>query len=308
MMTKLRKFRGDILISLSVLPLYLAALVRYGYRTLILLCLAVIIGFVTEFMAYRLRGIRGESYGFVCWLLFPLFFPPAFPLVPALLTIFFALLIGTALFGGHGKGIVSPISIGLCFAVLSFNRGYSLGWVHPFSDMGQALSSYSPTVVTVEHPVDFISSRGSIPLADILSGYLSQPPANALPGLLIVIILLLVILKVVDYKILIATLATTVTALLLLNLLKAELFPAPLTLLSGHFLPAAALILADKRYSPRTEGGKWLSGLLTGLIAVIIISFSAYGEGIFFAIIITNISSSLIDEGVLYLRYNRRSV
>lgn len=308
MMTKIRQLRGDIFISIAALPLYLAAILRYGYRPLILLCLAVTIGFTVEFMAYRLRGIKGQPYGFACWIIFPLFFPPAFPLAAAVITVLFATLIGTALFGGHGKGIVSPISIGLCFAILSFDRGYSFGWVRPFSDMWKALTTYSAGIVTVEHPVDFLTTRGSIPLPDILSGYLPQPPVNAVPGVLLVIVLILVILKVVDYKILIATVVTTGAALFLLNLLQPQSFPSPLTLLTGHFLPALALVLADKRYSPRTEGGKWLSGLLTGLIMVIIISFSAYAEGVFFAVVFSNIISSLLDEGILYLRYSRRSV
>lgn len=65
--------------------------------------------------------------------------------------------------------------------------------------------------------------------------------------------------------------------------------------LSGGVLFAAVFMATDPISAPRKEAAKWLYGLIIGVSATIIRTFSLFSEGIMFGVLIGNTFAPLLD-------------
>ena len=67
-------------------------------------------------------------------------------------------------------------------------------------------------------------------------------------------------------------------------------------ILSGGFLFATVFMATDPISSASTKEGKWIFGLMIGIITVTIRSFALFSGGVMFAILISNTFVPLMDE------------
>jgi Na+-translocating ferredoxin:NAD+ oxidoreductase RnfD subunit len=74
-------------------------------------------------------------------------------------------------------------------------------------------------------------------------------------------------------------------------------------LFSEGLLFGAFFMATDPVTTPFTKEGKWIAGVLLGLLTVLIRSFSGYVEGVMFSIILMNAFTPLIDTIVLDVKY-----
>jgi len=79
--------------------------------------------------------------------------------------------------------------------------------------------------------------------------------------------------------------------------------PPVFQLLAGGLLFGAFFMSTDPVTSPFTNTGKYISGIMCGLLTVLIRSFSGYVEGVMFSIVIMNALAPLIDHIVLSFKY-----
>ena len=87
----------------------------------------------------------------------------------------------------------------------------------------------------------------------------------------------------------------------------ASLLPAWEQLLYGGFAFAAVFMATDPVTAARTNTGKWIYGILIGVIAVIIRVYNnGYPEGAMLAVLLMNVFSSLIDWCVVQANIRRR--
>ena len=77
--------------------------------------------------------------------------------------------------------------------------------------------------------------------------------------------------------------------------------------LTGGVLFAAFFVMTDPASSPKTKYGKAMSGFFTGLFAFFICAHGASPAGIFFAIILGNIISPLIEKLEIKIQAKKRS-
>jgi Na+-transporting NADH:ubiquinone oxidoreductase subunit B len=61
----------------------------------------------------------------------------------------------------------------------------------------------------------------------------------------------------------------------------------------------AMFMATDPVSGPMTLQGKWICGIMLGILTVIIRGLSGYVEGVMFSIILMNIFAPLIDNAVL---------
>jgi Na+-translocating ferredoxin:NAD+ oxidoreductase RnfD subunit len=73
-------------------------------------------------------------------------------------------------------------------------------------------------------------------------------------------------------------------------------------LFAGGLLFGAFFMVTDPVSSPSTNEGKWVYGILIGVITILIRNFSGYVEGVMFAILLGNIAAPIIDEMVFSVR------
>jgi len=85
--------------------------------------------------------------------------------------------------------------------------------------------------------------------------------------------------------------------------LPTKVAPPVFQVLSGGLLYGAMFMATDPVTSPFTKAGKYLFGILCGLLTVLIRSFSGYVEGVMFSIVIMNAFTPLIDHILLVIKY-----
>ncbi|MBI9098386.1 MAG: RnfABCDGE type electron transport complex subunit D [Spirochaetaceae bacterium] len=292
--------RNDLYITFITLPLYFAAMVKYGLIVLLILICSLSVGMLVELAAARLRKIENITFSVSTWFLLPLVFPPAMPLWMIFISMTLALIIGVIFFGGHEYRLFSPVALGWAFGSLSFTRPMSLGWVYPFPGFVVNKSFWASMVPVVDHPIDFFTARGPIALNSLLMGDFPQPLSNAVPLVTILCGILLILFRVIDLRTVVSYL---VTLFVLFLIFQTSQGIRPIdsfdTLLIGNLLFAAFFILPDRRLSARTFSGRWIMGILAAVLTFVIRSFSGFADGVFYAVLLTNIFSALIDEAVL---------
>lgn len=298
--------RSDMLLSLLTIPLYLAATGRYGYRMIIALAVSVLVGYLAETLGARIRGKGAVCLGYVAWVLFPLVLPPAFPLWMLATTVFFGTVAGVVFFGGHGRQLAAPVALGWTFASLSYPAAFGFGWTFPFTDPAAGFTRYVAAVPSIDHPIAYLLDRVDVTAAEILVGNFPQTPGNAFPILLILCGLVLWLLRAVDFRGSIVFLGTVTVLSFVFHLAMPEMFPSPKSLLVGNLLIASFFIYPDTRVSPRTWKGRWVTGILAGITAFIIRSFSDFSCGVFYAVLFGNVFSPILDEWMLNAKYGRK--
>lgn len=77
--------------------------------------------------------------------------------------------------------------------------------------------------------------------------------------------------------------------------------------LTGGVLFAAFFVMTEPASSPKTKYGKAMSGFFTGLFAFFICAHGASPAGIFFAIILSNVISPLIEKLEIKIQAKKRS-
>ena len=61
----------------------------------------------------------------------------------------------------------------------------------------------------------------------------------------------------------------------------------------------------DPVTSPITNAGKWMYGIIIGVVTMLIRNFTGYVEGVMFAILLGNIMAPILDEIVFKIRIGR---
>ena len=201
-------------------------------------------------------------------------------------------------FGGHGRALAAPLSVGWTFASLSFPTAYGFGWVKPFPGFLGFLH-FSAGVPTIDHPVQFLRVMGSPGIEKILFGGFPQPWGNSLPLVLLLCGLVVLLFRAVDFT-------TAVSFFLTMGVLNTVLWfvlpgkiPSPDGLWVGDFLFAGFFVLSDLRTAARTREGRFVTGVLAGFLAFLIRFFAASPDGAYFAVLATNSFCPLIDEASL---------
>ncbi len=298
--------RNDMLLALLAVPLYLVAVGRYGYRMVIALALSVLIGYMAEKIGARIRGKGIVCLGYPAWLLFPLVLPPAFPLWMLATTVFFGVVAGVVFFGGHGRQLAAPVAIGWTFASLSYPAAFGFGWTFPFPDPVAGFTRYIAAVPSIDHPITYLVDRIDVTVIEILAGNFPQTPGNALPILLILCGLILWVLRAVDVRGSFAFLGTVTVLTAVFHLAMPGIFPSLKSLLVGNLLFASFFVYPDTRISPHTKRGRWVTGILAGITALIIRSLSDFPCGVFYAVLFGNVFSPILDEWMLHAKYGRK--
>lgn len=297
--------RNDLLIAVFSIPLYITAIGRYGFKIIFALLVSLIVGAAVEIAAFKIRRKKIDILGYPVWILFPLVLPPVFPLWMMGVSLFFGVVIGVAFFGGHGRALASPVAISWAFAALSFPFAFNIGWSLPFSTSSFGFKHYIAAVLTVDHPLLYFDRRIPESITEILSGNFPQTTGNAIPYVVLVCGVVLLLFRAIDFRMCLSFIGTVSVLAVSCKFLLPEVFQHVFELFIGNLFFVTFFIVSDRRIAPRTPKGRWLVGILTGVVAFLIRSFSSFPDGTFFAVLFGNVFSAIIDEGVLKQTYKR---
>ena len=277
--------------SLKVLPI---VLVSYGVGGIIEGTFAII----------RKHSIN-EGF-LVTGMLIPLVMPPTLPLWMVALATAFAILIGKEAFGGTGMNILNvalTARVFVFFAYPTYISGDKV-WI------ADGVTGATPLGVGY---LDGIAGLQAHPHYSIENIALGLIPGSIGETSFIAIALgagILIASGIGSWKIMFSVIAgalATATALFLFDITPFSGVPPYYHMFMGSMLFAAVFMATDPVTAAQTEAGKWIYGLLIGVIGMIIrVLNPAYPEGWMLAILLMNVFAPTIDHMIVQSNIKRR--
>jgi electron transport complex protein RnfD len=306
---------ADVVVAL--LPAAVAAVLFFGVDALrvILTSVAACVSF--EWLACRYwlhtKSTTDDFSAVITGLLLAYNLPSTLPCPMILIGAFMAIIVAKICFGGLGKNIFNPALVGRVFLFISFPVQMTV-WPKPY--FGHL---FSPDGQTAATPLRILKSFGAASadsaytLADLphywemfvghTGGSIGEISALAL----LLGFVWLLWRRVITWHIPVFYLGTVLIMTSLLYAFTGNDRFLPLAhLLSGGLMLGAIFMATDYTTSPMTIKGQIIFAIGCGLLTVIIRSFSAYPEGVSFAVLIMNAFVPLIDKFAVQRCYGEK--
>jgi RnfABCDGE-type electron transport complex D subunit len=314
----MQRYMGTPLIA--CIPLVLAAIYSYGWSALAIILITYLVGGIVEVAFCAIRRHEITEGLLVTCMLYALSLPPTLGRVENWWMIAVGIAVAIVIkeiFGGSGYNIFNPAITGRAFLLLAFPSAMTTSWYLPFNPLKDGLGGFlhwSPE--TAKEMVDAIAK--ATPLAaykapeilptDLFSLITGIGRADSLgagfPLLLLLGGIYMLHTRVIDWRVSLVMIATAGVTSQFLHFIfpmcTAEIkvcFPDGLyAMLSGGLLFAAFLNATDPVTSPMTRRGKWIFGIMLGVLTVLGRGLTGYAEWVTFAILIGNMFTPLLDR------------
>jgi len=308
-------------VLIALMPGIITMVWQFGYGVLTNIIICVATALITEAIMLRLRGralgpALSDLSAVVTAVLLALALPTLAPWWIPFIGTFIAIVIAKHLYGGLGYNPFNPAMVAFAILMVSFPKSMTV-WVLPhsllpssisFSDIITIVLDQQPKqtlidAITAATPLDKMKTqlglnqtveeiRASSSIFASLSGQGWQWVSIAFlfGGLL------LMFKKIIAWHIPVGLLTGLFTISLAFYLLAPSITPSPLFhLLSGGAMLGAFFIATDPVTAATTPKGRFIYGVLIGLLTYIIRTWGGYPEGIAFAVILINMAVPLID-------------
>ncbi len=298
------------MVIIGLVPSLALAFYFFGWRMVAMLVVSYAAGGAVEVAFAMIRKEEINEGFLVTGMLFPLILPPTLPLWMVGVGVAFGVFIGKELFGGTGRNIFNPAILGRCFLALAYPAAMSGNWITP----GQGLTGRMLQYVTASD-LDAVSTATPLVLAkqgqlvEMSNMFLGNTSGSIGETSAIAIILggvFLLLTRVANFRSVIGTIGSAAVMAAIFHYSDPERFaPALWHLCAGGLLFGAFFMVTDPVSSPITNAGKWIYGIIIGVVTILIRNFTGYVEGVMFAILLGNIIAPFLDEIVFNIRIKR---
>ena len=266
-------------VLLALLPLSVWSAILFGWHSAALIAVSVVSAILTELWAgllFRRPRAVLDGTAAVTGLILALLLPPETPVLVAAVGSVFAIFVVKQCFGGLGCNIFNPAVSARLFLAAAFPGKCA------FTAASAAL------VREAQSPLSLLFGVGNSALAD----------ASAL--LLLAGGIYLICRRQIAWE--------APLTFCMISLLGTLLFPAEedvvislvLTFCSGGVPLAAFFLLTDPVTAPMTTVGRFLYGVLVGIMALLLRSLGC-AEGVLLAVLFMNLFSLLLDRFSIFL-------
>ncbi len=281
------------------------------------------VGLGIEFAICVIRQHPVNEGYLVTGMLIPLVMPASIPLWQVALATAFAVIIAKEAFGGTGMNVLNVALTARAFLYFAYPSDIS-GEVWTFLGDAQPIAAYSgatPLAIGAE-TIDNINSASvtslfgdawSAGIFDFWNMFLGVMPGSIGETSTLMCLIgaaILVLTGVGSWKIIAGVFGGAYAMGLIFNLIGANQFmlmPPEYHWVIGGLAFGAVFMATDPVSAAQTETGKWVYGILIGVITVLIRVFNpAYPEGIMLAILFMNVFAPLIDYYVVEANKKRR--
>ena len=288
----------------------------YGFFAVLpKILVSYIVGLGIEFAWAQWKGEEIQEGFLVSGILIPLIVPVNCPLWILAIAVAFAVIIGKEIFGGTGMNIFNPALICRAFLFFAYPTMMSGDKVWVADDtilgMGYNLSeTLRVDAFTQATPLAQVGQgiQPDASLCDMIIGFIPGSIGETSVIAIALGALLLLITGIASWK--------TMLSVFVGGALTACLFEqtgsTPIHwyehLVLGGFAFGAVFMATDPVTSARTETGKWIYGLLIGVMAIVIrVMNPGYPEGMMLAILLMNMFAPTIDHFVVERNINKRA-
>lgn len=258
----------------------------------------------------------------VTGMLIPLILPPTIPLWQVALAAIFAVVIGKEVFGGTGMNVLNVAMTARAFLYFAYPSDMSGDVWYYLGDAQYADGFSGATALGIA--AESVLNEGSQSVASTLAatndglftfwnmfiGFIPGSIGETSTLMALIGALILIATGVGSWKIIVSVFGGALGLGYLLSAFGANefmLMPAYYHWVIGGLAFGAVFMATDPVSAAHTESGKWVYGLLIGVITVIIrVLNPAYPEGIMLAVLFMNVFAPLIDHVVVQSNKKRR--
>lgn len=313
----------------------------FGFlKILPLLTVSYVTSLSIEFGAAQIRGHEVNEGVLVTGFLIPLIVPVDVPLWMVAVATAFAIVFGKEVFGGTGMNIVNPALLTRAFlffaypAKMSGDKIWAPGIDGATTQNGVLMTSGGEKIIDATTGATPLGNAA--PLADIRLPYenetiaqhaneiidglpsISEMFIGTIPGsigetsTLAILIGAIILLwtGIGSWKIMLSVFGGGLATAALLNAVGTNAYMDLYTyehLLIGGFAFGAVFMATDPVSAAQTERGKWIYGVLIGVLAIIVRLLNpGFPEGMMLAILLMNVFAPLIDHYVIQGHVKRR--
>ena len=303
----IKRFMSMVIIGL--MPCLLASIYFFGWRVLAVVIVSYVSGGIVEVIFAVVRKEEINEGFLVTGLVFPLILPPGLPLWMVAVGCAFGVLVGKELFGGTGRNLFNPALVGRCFLAIGYPRPMTSTWIEPGTGLvgrfGQYISA-GADAVTAATPLAAAKQGEWAGVWDLLVGRVPGSIGETSALAILIGGIFLLATRVANWRTVAGILVSFAVLAGILHVADGESFgPVVWHLLAGGLLFGAFFMATDPVTSPVTNGGKWVYGIIIGVVTVLIRNLTGYVEGMMFAILLGNICAPLMDDVAVRLRLRR---
>lgn len=261
------------------------------------------------------------SEGFlVTGLIFPLTLPPSIPLWMVAISIVFGVVIGKEVFGGVGMNILNPALTARAFAFFAYPAAMSGAGVWDVVDKVPGVDGYTGAtpllaVSSAEYGVDAkdVLTQAGWDWWDLFLGTVPGSMAEVSTAAILLGAIFLITIGIGSWRVMIgcvaglAVISTLFSAMAGPDVNPAFSLPFHYQLVMGGFAFGAIFMATDPVSAAATNTGRWIYGIMIGLLAGLIrVINPAYPEGMMLAILFMNVFAPLVDYYVVQGSTRRR--
>jgi Na+-transporting NADH:ubiquinone oxidoreductase subunit B len=289
--------RPNVHVMYALAPAAVASIYFFGWRSLVMLAVVSIAGFLAEFIFLKATYREPVSSAvFVSCLLFTMSLPPTLPLWIAVVGIVFGITFGKMVFGGFGRNIFNPALVGRAFIYVSFGGPMTAAWVDHVGGGAGGFARFSADAVTQATPLVRLSQGLPVSKLSMLLGNESGCIGETSAILLLLGGIYIVYRKFASWRIVLSVFIGMLGLQTVLWAAGVGRAIDPLSaMLGGGFMLGAWFMATDPVSASQTNGGRWIYGLLIGMLTVLIRTFSIWPEGVMFAILLGNMFAPIVD-------------
>ncbi len=329
----LRKQPPMTRVLIALIPCIAGGIYYFGWRSLAMIILACVVGFITEWLFCRNRNEPATEAVFVTAVLFALVMPPTVGWHVIIVGMVFAIMFSKEVFGGFGRNIFNPALAGRCFVYICFPYALTGVWAPVAEGPWGALDKWSTA------PTSQQILTGATPLADLKAGNLIitdkkeqtqdwQTKLNTdkdatifvkpatifksltfgrISGTMGVTSALLISIggiylfwnKTASRAIILSVIISYMFWNQILTWFGVPRFYGPVfPVLSGGFLFGAFYMATDPVSSPKKTASRIIYGIIIGTSTMVIRNFSIFNGGLMFSILIGNMFAPILDYAV----------
>ncbi len=283
----------------------------YGFLVVLpKILVSYIVGLAIEFAWAQWKGEEIQEGYLVSGIIIPMIVPVGCPLWMLAIACAFAVIIGKEIFGGTGMNIFNPALLTRAFLFFSYPSKMSGDSVWVAQDSIWGLGHTLPDGITAATPLGAVAQSGStdgLCVCDAITGLI---PGSIGETSIIAIAIGAVILLwtgIASWKVIVSVFIGGAATAWLFHAIGMS----PLTwyehLVYGGFAFGAVFMATDPVTSCRTEKGKYIYGVLIGVVAIVVrVMNPGYPEGMMLAILLMNMFASTIDYYVVDANIRRR--
>lgn len=275
-------------------------------KVLPIIVVSYVSGLAVEFIFATSRDHEVNEGFLVSGMLIPLVIPVTTPLWMVALATIFAVIIGKEVFGGTGMNILNPALLARAFLFFAY-PSYLSGEVWVYEGAEQFVDGYSgATGLAV-----MAAGEGNMPSNfDLFFGFIPGSIGETSTFAILLGAIVLVATGIGSFRIMASVFLGGLLMGAIFNLFAVNEFmamPAYKHLILGGFAFGAVYMATDPVSASQTGVGKYIYGLLIGIITVLIrVVNPAYPEGMMLAILFMNVFAPLIDHYIVEANIKKR--